>query len=100
MIVADCNVLAYLVIPGDRTAIAKRAFELDGQWAAPSLWRSEFLSVLATYVRVGAFDLSAAEEFMRVAEELVHVLPQVPTGEVLYRSTRSGCSSYDCEYVT
>ena len=61
MIVADCNVLAYLVIPGARTSVAKQAFALDGDWTAPPLWRSEFLSVLATYLRVGAFDLTAAE---------------------------------------
>ena len=99
MIVADCNVLAYLVIPGQQTAIAKRVFETDGRWSAPALWRSEFLSVLATYIRTGAFDLATAEEFMRVAEEIVSVLPAVSATEVLARSARSGCSSYDCEYV-
>jgi predicted nucleic acid-binding protein len=99
MIVADCNVLAYLVIPGDRTELAKRVFELDADWSAPILWRSEFSSVLATYVRVGTFGLTAAEQFMAAAEEVISVLPVVNAAEVLSRSAKSGCSSYDCEYV-
>ncbi len=99
MIVVDCNVLAYLVLPGDRTSVAKQAFELDHFWTAPSVWRSEFLSVLSTYVRTGAFDIAAAEEFMKVAEEIVGVLPPSVVTEVLIRSKQSGCSSYDCEYV-
>jgi predicted nucleic acid-binding protein len=57
------------------------------------------LSVLATYVRTGAFGLTAAEEFMRVAEEIISVLPAANAIDVLTRSTQSGCSSYDCEYV-
>ena len=100
MIVADCNVLAHLVIPGDRTPLAKRVFELDGDWSAPALWRSEFLNVLATYVRVGTFGLMVAEQFIGAAEEIVSVLPTLNAAEVLSRSARSGCSSYDCEYVT
>ena len=100
MIVADCNVLAYLVIPGERTPIAKKVFALDSHWAAPALWRSEFLSVLAMYVRVGAFGVTEAEQFMDVAEEIMLVVPAANAIEVLTRSSRSGCSSYDCEYVT
>ncbi len=99
MIVADCNVLTYLIVPGDRTSVAKKAFELDPYWTAPGLWRSEFLSVLSTYVRNGVFEIPAACEFMKVAEDLVGVLPNVHLTEVLSRSKQSGCSSYDCEYV-
>ena len=99
MIIADCNVIAYLVIPGNRTADAKRAFDIDPHWTAPALWRSEFLSVLSNYIRVGAFDVQTAGQFMEVAEQIVSVLPQVPSEEVLARSAASGCSSYDCEYV-
>lgn len=100
MIVADCNVLAYLVIPGERTPIAKQAFARDNIWVAPALWRSEFLSVLTTYVRANAFGLTDAKEFMRIAEEIIAVLPAANGIDVLTRAVQSGCSSYDCEYVT
>jgi len=57
------------------------------------------LSVLATYVNMGAFDTYAAEQFMRMAESIVRVLPTTGTAEVLRLSRESRCSSYDCEYV-
>jgi predicted nucleic acid-binding protein len=42
MIVVDTNVVAYLLLGGEKTGEARMVFHKDPTWAAPLLWRSEF----------------------------------------------------------
>ena len=51
MIVIDTNVVAYLLIEGERTSACRRAFAKDPEWCAPFLWRSEFRNVLTMHMR-------------------------------------------------
>jgi predicted nucleic acid-binding protein len=51
MIVTDTNLLAYLFLGGPGTILARAVFIRDSEWAAPFLWRSEFRSVVAKYLR-------------------------------------------------
>ena len=60
MIVADTTAIGALCIAGPLSQHADACFRRDPVWAAPRLWRDEFLNVLATSVRLGAFDLSTA----------------------------------------
>ena len=39
MIVVDTNVLAYAVLPGERSAAVRALAERDPHWLAPPLWR-------------------------------------------------------------
>nr|WP_283645820.1 hypothetical protein [Alteromonas macleodii] len=51
MIVVDTNVIAYLLIRGERSAAMDRLQQLDSEWVAPRLWLDEFLNVLCTHER-------------------------------------------------
>ena len=100
MIVVDTNVIAYLFIRGDRTKQAKDALRQDPEWIAPLLWRSEFLNILAFYLRRGQMLLKHANQLMNEAERLMKGGEyQVPSNEVLALVKTSGCSAYDCEFV-
>lgn len=100
MIVIDTNLVAYLLLPGERTAEAEAVFERDPEWAAPLLWRSELRNVLATYERKGALELDPALEVMTDAERLFSGNEYaVPSEPVLRAAADSGCSACDCEFV-
>jgi predicted nucleic acid-binding protein len=100
VIVADVNVIAYLLITGEHTAAAETVWAADPEWAAPLLWRSEWRSVLAGYLRRGEIDLSAALERVAAAEAMVRGREYlVDAAAVLELVAGSACSAYDCEYV-
>ena len=100
MIVADTNLIAYLLISGEWTQQAEAVKRLDAEWAAPLLWRSEFRNLLSLYVRREIFDLDHAIDLLRNAEEIMqereHTISSV---SVMKLATSSKCSAYDCEFV-
>lgn len=53
MIVADTNLIVYLVMPSPYTEAAERLLIRDPDWVVPFLWRSEFRNVLSLYLRKG-----------------------------------------------
>ncbi len=100
MIVVDTNVLAYMLIPGTHTEQAVRAYEVDPEWVAPLLWRSEFRNVLASSVRERQLPVIDAVELMGIASDLMrHGEYEIQSEEVLRLAEESGCSAYDCEFV-
>ena len=100
MIVADANLLAYLVMPGERTEDAEAVLSKDAMWAAPVLWRSELRSVAHKYVVRGDITITRALAVLEQAEAVVGGREgQVESKVVLDLASRSKCSTYDCEYV-
>ena len=100
MIVADCNLIAYLLLVGPRTRTAEAVFLRDPAWAAPLLWRSELRNVLATQIRVNHLPLAEALLKMTEAETVIGSLEfPVSSDEVLEECARSGVSAYDAEYL-
>jgi predicted nucleic acid-binding protein len=100
MIVVDTNVLAYLWLPGERTANAERLLRRDPDWNAPLLWRSEFRNVLAGCLRRGDVTLETALQIADEAEGQMRGREySVPSSQVLARIESSECSAYDCEFV-
>ncbi len=100
MIVVDTNVIAYLWLPGARTAAAERLLKKDSDWNAPLLWRSEFRNVLAGCLRRGDVKLETALQIANGAEGQMRGREfSVPSAQVLARVEESACSAYDCEFV-
>lgn len=100
MIVVDTNVLAYLYLPGARTAQAEALLESDPEWAVPILWRSEFRNILTNYMRRGALTIRVAKDLQREAEDLLAGTEfESDSTAVLDLAHDSGCSAYDCEFV-
>lgn len=100
MIVADANVVAYLVIEGDRTPLAQAVWDLDPDWRLPSLWRHELLNTLATYAKAGGVDLEDAERIWYVAwNQLSASEHEVDMSRALELAVLNRVSAYDAQYV-
>ena len=100
MIVADANLLAYLVMPGERTAEAEAVLAKDPTWVAPALWRSELRSVVHKYIVRGDLSIARAVSLLGQLDEVIGGREgDVDAHDVLALAFRSNCSTYDCEYV-
>jgi len=101
VIVVDTNVLAYLYLPGDFTSEAETLLKRDPDWAAPILWRSEFRNILTGYMRSGRLTFEQACSIQEEAQALLAGAEfEVDSPSVLKLARDSGCSAYDCEFVT
>jgi predicted nucleic acid-binding protein len=100
VIVADVNLVLYLLIDGPFTAAARGALRRDDAWVAPPFWRSEFVNVLATNVREGHFSLDQALAKLSVADLLVEPSKQpIDDRQVIGLSVQTRVATYDCVYV-
>jgi predicted nucleic acid-binding protein len=100
VIVVDTNVIAYLLLGGEKTPHARAALREDPVWAAPIVWRSEFRNVLTVYLRHGQLLLLDALELVAEAESLLSGSEyRVDSGQVLRLAATSPCSAYECEFV-
>lgn len=101
MIVVDTNTLAYLYFPTDYTIDVESLLERDPHWIAPLLWRSEFRNILAQYIRKNIIDLDTALQMQAQAEmQLAGNEYSVNSTTVLRLAQESGCSAYDCEFIS
>jgi predicted nucleic acid-binding protein len=100
VIVVDTNVLAYLYLPTEFTPHAEALLERDPEWVAPVLWRSEFRSILAGYLRRKTLAFDDARALQAEAESLLagneH---EVDSQRVLELVRDTDCSAYDCEFA-
>lgn len=100
MIVVDNTLISYFTIEGEFTEEATSVRQKDPEWAAPLLWRAEFLNVLWLHVRQGEFGLDLAFEHIDLAEDLISGRSyQVSPIEVLRLAADSGCTAYDTQYA-
>ena len=100
MIVADANLLAYLVMPGERTEEAEAVLAKDPTWVAPARWRSELRSVVHKYIMRGDLTVARAVALLGQANEVLGGREgDVDSQEVLDLASHSTCTTNDCEYV-
>ncbi|RMH35879.1 MAG: VapC toxin family PIN domain ribonuclease [Nitrospirae bacterium] len=101
MIVADTNLIASLYVEGQRTLEAEAVLQKDPMWAVPLLWRSEFRNTLVGLLRKKELDYEEAMEILGHAEQWLKDLEfGVVSSAVMQLARDSGCSAYDCEFVS
>lgn len=100
MIVVDTNVISYLLIEGDKTSSAQKLWNLDSDWRVPTLWRHEFLNVLATVSKAGVLDPVEAEEIWRTGLKIFSSCEEEadPPG-ALRLAVQMRISAYDAQFV-
>ncbi len=102
MIVVDTNVVAYFVIPGSRTKDVEALRRDDRDWRVPSLFYHEWLNVVCRHIVAGIFD---RDEALKVYRRGVALVKQSAIANesldllILNLHVRSGCTSYDCEFI-
>ena len=100
MIVIDSNIIAYLMIPGDRTKEVEKLLLKDSEWIAPLLWRSEFRNILTLYMKQSQMSVILAEQTIARAENLLSEREYgFLSSDVLVLTYEKSLSAYDAEYV-
>ncbi len=100
MIVVDTNVLTYLVVAGEKTAVAQQAYQKDNNWVAPALWQHELLNVLSTHVKLGILHLpDALIAWQNCQQILVDRAFDVDMETALQLSTKEEISAYDAQFI-
>ena len=100
MIVADTNIISYLLLPTSYSKAADRLYRTDPHWTAPVLWKSEFRNVLALYLRKQVITAGKALQLQELAESvMLNNEYDIASSQVFTLIVKSACSAYDCEFV-
>jgi predicted nucleic acid-binding protein len=99
LIVVDTNIIAYYLLQSNETTAAVEVRKKDNHWTAPGLWRSEFRNMLLRYIRSGDMDPADAKAAVTKAKGIVRVR-SVSSDRVMDLAVSSGCTAYDCEFVS
>lgn len=100
MIVADTNIITYLMIKGKFTDQAEKVFYKDSDWVVPELWKHEFLNIMATLVSTKRSELNDVITCYEKAIKLFSRLEKEPNyHNVLTISIRHKISAYDAQFI-
>lgn len=100
MIVVDTNVLTYLSVAGEKTAVAQQAYQQDPFWVAPALWQHEMLNVLATHVRRGILTPADGLTIWRSCESLMNGRSyDIDPEAALLLAIQETITAYDAQFV-
>lgn len=99
MIVVDTNVIAYLLIEGDRTADAQALRRADADWRSDPFLMIEFSNLLATQVRAKALSAAQASSLLAEAARQIAAWVEVPHADALVVALDARISAYDARFV-
>lgn len=71
MIVVDANVIAYWLIQGEFTALARHLRETEPEWIVPALCRHELANVIASYVKHDAMNVEDVPRLWQTIEAML-----------------------------
>ena len=99
VVLVDTNILAYLMIEGDRTSAAQELYARDADWRSETVVMVEFSNLLATYVRTQALTHEQGIGLLAEAEALMPALNSVMHAHALETATQFGISAYDARFI-
>jgi len=99
VVIVDTNVLAYLLIEGERTADAQSLYDRDPDWRSEGFILIEFSNILATYRRSGSLDEGAAGRLLASAEQVLTGSVNLPHARALQIAAEFAVSAYDARFL-
>lgn len=100
MIVADTNIISYLLLATSYSDTVDELYKLDSEWLAPTLWKSEFRNVIALYLRKEIITFEKALQLQETAESMMARNEfDVSSAQILALIEKSNGSPYDCEFI-
>lgn len=99
MVLVDTNILAYLMIEGDRTSAAQALYARDPDWRSEAFILVEFTNVLTTYVRTKVLTHKQGSELLAKARAILPTLTSVQHAQAFESATEFGISAYDGRFI-
>lgn len=100
MIVADTNIVVYLLTDCPQRTMATWVREIDSDWCLPFLWRHEWLNVLSNLARQGYIKKSDSALLWHNAIRLFSSGEQsVKMVDALEIAIEHNVSAYDAQYI-
>jgi predicted nucleic acid-binding protein len=100
VVLVDTNILAYLMIEGDRTAAAQKLFERDSDWCSEAFAMVEFSNILATYIRTKALTQTQGVRLLTEAQALMSTLHNIANMQALETAIEYEISVYDARFIS
>jgi len=99
LVLVDTNILAYLLIEGDRTAAAQALYARDADWRSEAFIMVELSNVLATYVRTKALTHRQGTELLAQAQARMPTFANVQHAQAFDAATEFAISAYDGRFI-
>jgi predicted nucleic acid-binding protein len=99
VVLVDTNILAYLLIEGDRTTAAQRLYARDPDWRSEEFILVELSNVIATHVRLQALAQEQGARLLAEAQALIPEPASVSHAKALEVANHYGISAYDARFV-
>jgi predicted nucleic acid-binding protein len=100
VVLVDTNIIAYLMIRGDRTAAAQQLYERDSDWCSEAFVMVEFSNVIATYVRTRALTQAQGTKLLAESQAHLSTLHSVVNTQALETAMQFGISAYDARFIS